>query len=267
MNTCVTTIKALHPLVICLTNNVVKTITANTLLAVGASPIMTNSLEDMKDLMPAAKALLINLGTIDDDKLALMEGALKLAEEHNVYTVLDPVGCQASAYRMHAARKLMKAHHFTCIRGNQSEINALYAACIEEEPQPNEGSEEAQGVDGVAVDNMWETSLAAAKRWQSLVVATGKVDYISNGKTVYSNRSGHVWMERSTGIGCALSGLIAAALGVHSLTEEGKNKTCYTHVHNLGSLINWYGECGQKAAEASRGLGSFAVEFLNELTI
>ncbi len=40
-----------NPLVICITNDVVRTFTANGLLAIGASPIMSECSEDLKDLI------------------------------------------------------------------------------------------------------------------------------------------------------------------------------------------------------------------------
>lgn len=38
-----------NPLVICITNDVVRTFTANGLLAIGASPVMSECSEDLKD--------------------------------------------------------------------------------------------------------------------------------------------------------------------------------------------------------------------------
>ena len=40
-----------NPLVICITNDVVRTFTANGLLAIGASPVMSECSEDLKNLI------------------------------------------------------------------------------------------------------------------------------------------------------------------------------------------------------------------------
>lgn len=56
-------LKEKNPLIICITNNVVKNFTANGLLAIGAAPAMSESLVDLRGLVPVANALLINIGT------------------------------------------------------------------------------------------------------------------------------------------------------------------------------------------------------------
>ena len=66
-----TIINALHavreqkPLVVNITNYVVMNNTANGLLAIGASPIMAHSREEMAEMMSFSGALVINIGTLD----------------------------------------------------------------------------------------------------------------------------------------------------------------------------------------------------------
>ena len=79
-----------NPLVICITNDVVRTFTANGLLAIGASPVMSECSEDLKDLIVHASALLINIGTLTPDKVSYYKDAIALAKKHEVPIVLDP---------------------------------------------------------------------------------------------------------------------------------------------------------------------------------
>src|SRR5258707_12561163 len=51
------------PLVLSLTNSVVQEFTANALLALGASPIMSDALEEITELVDIANALKLNIGT------------------------------------------------------------------------------------------------------------------------------------------------------------------------------------------------------------
>ena len=53
------------PLVHCMTNDVVQTFTANTLLALGASPAMVIETEEASQFAAIASALLINVGTLN----------------------------------------------------------------------------------------------------------------------------------------------------------------------------------------------------------
>lgn len=62
-----------NPLVICITNDVVRTFTANGLLAIGASPVMSECSEDLKDLIVHASALLINIERLRQIRLVTIK--------------------------------------------------------------------------------------------------------------------------------------------------------------------------------------------------
>ena len=111
-----------NPLVICLTNDVVKNFTANGLLAVGASPAMSSCIEDLEDLLPYAKALLVNIGTVNPELAAFYKKAVALANKLNVPVVLDPVACSAGAFRKQIAMDLLEQHTIILLRGNAGEI-------------------------------------------------------------------------------------------------------------------------------------------------
>ena len=84
-------LKEVNPLTICITNNVVKNFTANGLLALGASPAMSECIEDLEDLLKVANALLINIGTLTKESWQLYQEAIKIANKNQVPVVLDPV--------------------------------------------------------------------------------------------------------------------------------------------------------------------------------
>lgn len=71
-----------NPLTICITNDVVKNFTANGLLALGASPAMSEYQKDLEDFLPSASGLLINIGTLSDKTWQLYKDALDIAEEN-----------------------------------------------------------------------------------------------------------------------------------------------------------------------------------------
>ena len=161
-----------NPLVICITNDVVRTFTANGLLAIGASPVMSECSEDLKDLIVHASALLINIGTLTPDKVSYYKEAIALAKKHEVPIVLDPVGCHAGAYRLSVVLDLIKTGDISLVRGNQSEIKAIYDALI-----PNnqaDTSTTGKGVDGGQI----EDSAVIAYRLARLIIHV-KTDYLS----------------------------------------------------------------------------------------
>ena len=84
-------LRELRPLVHCLTNEVVQEITANVLLAAGASPAMVVAEEEAPFFAGIAGGLLINIGTPYPARLRAMHAAADAARAAGRLWVLDPV--------------------------------------------------------------------------------------------------------------------------------------------------------------------------------
>lgn len=76
----VTSFSQTFPLVHCMTNDVVQTFTANTLLALGASPAMVIETEEASQFAAIASALLINVGTLTQPRAQAMRAAVEQAK-------------------------------------------------------------------------------------------------------------------------------------------------------------------------------------------
>ena len=83
--------RARTPLVHCLTNTVVQTITANALLAAGAAPAMVDAPEEAGDFAEVASAVLVNVGTVHARTAEAMRRAARSAGAAGTPWVLDPV--------------------------------------------------------------------------------------------------------------------------------------------------------------------------------
>src|SRR5262245_36497463 len=116
-------IKQKKPLILSLTNYVTMDFMANALLAVQASPLMTEAENEIEDLIAIANALYINLGTINESFLSRAFAAVHSAKLKNIPIILDPVGAGASKLRTTAAKNLFAFANI--IRGNASEILCL----------------------------------------------------------------------------------------------------------------------------------------------
>lgn len=77
------------PLVHCMTNDVVQTFTANTLLALGASPAMVIETEEASQFAAIASALLINVGTLTQPRAQAMRAAVEQAKSSQTPWTLD----------------------------------------------------------------------------------------------------------------------------------------------------------------------------------
>ena len=81
-------IKNLAPLVHNITNYVVMELTANCLLAIGASPVMAHALEEVKDMAMLSNSLVLNMGTLSYSWVEGMKLAIQSANCKGIPVVL-----------------------------------------------------------------------------------------------------------------------------------------------------------------------------------
>ncbi|PST94422.1 hydroxyethylthiazole kinase [Photobacterium sp. NCIMB 13483] len=229
------------PLVVNITNYVVMNNTANALLAIGASPIMAHSRQEMAEMMHIAGSLVINIGTLDNEWIERMLFAVEQANANNKPIVLDPVGCGASVLRTQTARTLAANANNLIIRGNASEIIALAGE-----------ASQTKGVD--ALDSS-DTALVAAQalvaQYQANVVISGEVDYVVTASQTISLRNGHHMMPYVTGMGCSLTALTGAFAAIGE--TSGLAATAI------------YAIAGEIAAEQSAGPASLQLNIIDVL--
>ncbi|MGD0581015.1 MAG: hydroxyethylthiazole kinase, partial [Bryobacteraceae bacterium] len=121
-------IRAQAPLVHNITNFVVMNTTANALLALGASPVMAHAIEEAREMAGLASALVLNIGTLSPPWIEAMVEAGKEANRRGIPVVVDPVGAGATRFRTQTVQDLLGAIQPAVIRGNASEIRALFYA-------------------------------------------------------------------------------------------------------------------------------------------
>lgn len=215
LGACLTRVRACTPLVHNITNYVTVNDVANALLACGASPIMSDEPDDVEDITSICGGLNINIGTLNSRSIAAMHAAGKRAAQLNHVIVLDPVGAGASALRTSTALALADTLPLTAIKGNASEIKALA-----------QGSATTQGVDANAADVVTEDNLLAqvtfAKNYASLqgciLAITGPIDLVTDGSRCFAIRNGRAEMEKITGTGCQIAGILTAYLVANPTT-------------------------------------------------
>jgi hydroxyethylthiazole kinase len=240
------TLRETTPLVLSLTNSVVQEFTANALLSLGASPIMSDAFEEITELVGISGALNLNIGTPTPRSAEAMALAAGVAKGKAIPIALDPVAVGATGLRRGLVDRLLRIAIPSVIRGNQAEIAALSGL-----------PSVARGVD--AVGNLDQPSAVVrqlAKRLRTVVVASGATDYVSDGETVIAIENGHPLMARTTGSGCVATAVIAAFLSISS-----------SHFSAAISAMVVMDLAGELAADHSRteGPGSFRVRFLDAL--
>ncbi len=237
-------VKEKNPLIHNITNFVVMNTTANALLAMGAAPVMAHCEKEVEEMVALAGALVLNIGTLNEDWVAAMIAAGRRANALNTPVVLDPVGVGATAFRTASARKLLDTLDIRVVRGNASEILALRS-----------GSSGARGVDSRhAVEEAVDTAGILARRLGVTLAVTGPVDLVTDGAQTLRVANGCALMARVTGTGCTASAVVGAFLAVDD-----------DPVAATATALAFFGLAGQKAAYKAAAPGSFQVALLDAL--
>ena len=121
-------IREQNPLIHNITNIVAANFSANGLLALGASPLMSANIEEMIEIPKISQALVINIGTLIGKERDAMLLAGKMANSIGIPVVLDPVGVGVTRYRQETVRQLLAEVKFALIRGNAGELAAIAGA-------------------------------------------------------------------------------------------------------------------------------------------
>ncbi len=168
-----------RPRVHCLMNTVVQKFVADGLAALGAIPSMTSAPEEVEAFARRADALVVNLGTLDEERRTAIRLATAAARDADKPWIVDPVHCDYSPSRLAFARELI-ASRPSVVRGNASEMKLI-------------------------------GELSGA-----LKIKTGPVDELALDRHTIRVENGHPHMAQVTGTGCLSGALIAAFMAVEA---------------------------------------------------
>ncbi len=215
-----------RPRVHVLTSTVAAAVSANALLAIGATPSMTQDPDAVADFVAGARALVVNLGMLDPLRKAAIPVAIETVRTHGRPWLLDPVKVERAAARRAFAVELLGMGP-AALRANQDEATLL---C---------GNDDA-------------ATLAA--RHETVLAVTGAVDRITDGRRHTSLANGHPLLDRATAMGCAASALCGAFLAVERDPYEA-----------VAAGLAVYGVAGEIAGGIARGPGGLVPQLLDTL--
>lgn len=201
-------VRSQKPVVHMISNYVTAESVADITLAAGGSPVMADEPEEMEEIVLGADALVINMGTINYNKMISMERAATVAKDKGIPVVLDPVGVMSSSLRLEFALKLLEEGFISIVRGNYSEVKAI----VTEELK-------GKGVDALetgadAEGEALKLAQKGANKYGCIFAVTGAVDSISDGKRAVVLNNGHPLLSDITGAGCMTSALIGTCAAV-----------------------------------------------------
>lgn len=237
------------PLVQNITNYVAMDVSANVLLAAGASPAMVHAVPEAAEFTGITSALVVNIGTVSPPWAEAMNLAARVADDRGIPWVFDPVAVGATAYRSSVATDLIDARP-TIVRGNASEILALARAV-----GVRSGGGGGRGVDSTdTADAALDAATALAAHVGGVVAVTGAVDVVTDGSRTVRLAGGDELITRITAIGCSVSALVAA----FATTGEDRLVTTAAALAVMNVAV-------ERAAMDAPGPGTLRVRLIDEL--
>lgn len=246
----VETVRRTNPMAGSITNTVTINFVANAQLAVGGSAAMVYLPDEAEFLAKAGGATYINVGALFPIYEQSLPRAAKALHAANKPWVLDPVAVGIGSLRTELLRQF-KTYKPSVIRGNASEIIALAGLWGLE--GGTDGSK-VRGVDSTDAVMAARAAAVALARWTGGAVAvSGETDLITDGFVIAFSHGGSPLMEKITGSGCSLGGVVAVYATAASPFIAAHTATA---VYNLA---------GSRAEKKVAGPGSFQAVFLDEL--
>ncbi len=249
-----------NPLIHCITNPISMMQCANTILGLGARPIMAEHPLEVKEITASADALLINLGNISDSRMEAMEVSFPEAVAKNIPIVIDAVGVACSELRRGFLKRLLMKREegiFLVIKGNYSEILAL-----------SDENYRAEGVDakaGITPETVLKAGKKLSEKYGAIILASGKTDVVASGDRAIYVKNGCPELSMITGTGCML-GAICATLLAGKRDMETVAESC--------AVLGIAGELAASSAsennDADRemvGSGTFLIRLLDNISL
>lgn len=240
-------------LIVALTSAIAGPLTAELVGARAQRLVMPASLQDSLYALKKADALLVNLGSLCEERAMIMKETVLQANKLGKPWILDPVGAGGSQWRTHWAEAFMRLGP-ALIKGNSAEIIALSG-----------GQAKLQGID--SLNDSQEAEQAASQLSQDLqstIWVTGRLDIITSANRAETSlvriKGGDQKMTRLVSLGCAIGALGAVAICDDLSKDEQQGSA-------LVQLAQDIKNAGQSAAKQSFGLASFRSSLIDALSL
>jgi hydroxyethylthiazole kinase len=233
-----------RPLIHNITNMVAMNDSANIILAIGGLPIMAHAQAEVREMVRAAGALVLNIGTLTSEQIDSMIAAGEGANGLKKPVVLDPVGAGATYLRTESALRLQERVKIDIVRGNYAEVSVLAGL---------KGN--IKGVESVGSEkNSVKVARTLARKHNQVVVITGERDIVTDGKIGLEISNGSPMLRTITATGCMVTSLIATFAAV-----------CDDYILASAGALVCFGLAGERAAVGAKGPGSFKMNLFDEV--
>jgi hydroxyethylthiazole kinase len=237
-------ISSKKPLIFSITNYVTILDVAQGIRDCGALPVMWYEQDVAEQLAGIASALYLNMGTLSKESYKTMVASGRIAKKRGIPVVVDIVAAGATELTTNNSKKLLEDTKVDIVKGNKGEISAICG-----------GKAEVRGVEAMShEDNLLELMKDYSKEHEVVLVASGAVDYVTDGRKSYLVKNGSPEMGLIVGSGCVSSAIVAAFSAVQ-------------RDYGLASALamSYFGIAGERASKISKLTGTFKCSLFDNL--
>ncbi|CAJ1229528.1 Hydroxyethylthiazole kinase [Levilactobacillus zymae] len=235
-----------NPIVFNISNFVTVQDVANGINAIGASPIMSEEVDEADEMVQMSQAVCLNLGAFTTPQVHQIKVTGQLANQYHKPLVVDPVAVGAVKYRAQVAAELFQAFQPDVLRGNAGEIAALAGI-----------NWQAKGIDaGEGAADLVTIAETCAKKQKCTVILSGPTDVITDGTRTVQVINGTTLFQTHVGSGDMLSSIVAAFCAIEDDYFEAAQTACLV-----------FAAIGQRVAQADpqMGAGTFIIKLMDAL--
>lgn len=237
-------VKTKKPLIYNIMNEVGSNFIANGLIAIGATPSISNIPEEAEEMARGADAVVLNLGTLSKARAEAMMLAGKAANQAKVPVFLDPIAIGATKFRTSVMHDILSSIQLTAICANAGEIAVL-----------GEAMEKTTSPDNSLEQNDPSVAEKVARKYETVVIATGETDVVTDGHRTSLCKNGEEMLQNITTSGCLLTSITSAFVS-----------TAEDQIYEASiEAVTGYGIAAELAMKTASGPGSFVPSFLDQL--
>ncbi|WP_454783220.1 hydroxyethylthiazole kinase [Legionella sp. WA2022007384] len=237
-------IRQQKPFILNITNYFPMGYVASGIRSIGGFPLMCSAEEEVEELLGISKAVVINLGKLDNPFVKLSNHICKIANQKNIPIILDPVGAGATRYRTDVATNMIKKHQISIVRGYPNEIASLVTN--ELVIQDNNSLLKEKTI----LDN----AKSLSKKYKLSVVVSGKRHLVVNADQIDQFNFDSELVQKVAGI----SNLLSAIISVFNSVIEDPFLAAKNAVH-------FYAECVGPTSSSAPGPASLIIGIIDKI--
>ncbi|AWN73879.1 hydroxyethylthiazole kinase [Legionella anisa] len=239
-------IRQQKPFILTITNYFPMGYVGSGIRSIGGFPLMCGAEEEVEELLGISKAVIINLGKLDNAFVKLSSLICDIANQKNIPIILDPVGAGASRYRTDVAIRLIKKYQISIIRGYPNEIASL----LTEELVIQDKNHLME--DQIIIEN----AKSLSKKHKLTVVVSGKRHLVVNSNQIDQFNFDSALVQKVAGIGNLLSAIISV---FHSVIKD--------QFLAAKNAVRFYAECVGPTSSDASGPASLIIGVIDRIYI